>query len=245
MDFILEHEVLVIVLLHAAAFAAVLVLCSVRDGFGGDAVVTALMAAAVCFGVLLVCVLISNILGFIKQPWGMAATLIIPFAAAVKTGLARESESREEPTPPAAPVTRVTPVIPVAAATRTVFAAAPGPSLSTACATFFAAVSKFQEINGDGSIHINRNEDGQTIHFYGFYCNKEDMDCSRKLAAFLGTPGLRIVSVGDSFQYEVEVGCGDGFSLQPILAGMTHFLPGAAVTGRTELEDFCSLQFRT
>ena len=149
MDFILEHEVLVIVLLHAAAFAAVLVLCSVRDGFGGDAVVTALMAAAVCFGVLLVCVLISNILGFIKQPWGMAATLIIPFAAAVKTGLARESESREEPTPPAAPVTRVTPVIPVAAATRTVFAAAPGPSLSTACATFFAAVSKFQEINGD------------------------------------------------------------------------------------------------
>ncbi len=112
---------------------------------------------------------------------------------------------------------------------------------------FFGAVSSFQEINGTGNIMIRKNGDGKTIHLDAHYCNYEDRDCSNRIGAYLSFPGMFVTGCGDSFSFVLEkVECSDcDFGLPGIMAELRRSLPYAHITGQTNRDDFCSVQFQT
>lgn len=115
---------------------------------------------------------------------------------------------------------------------------------------FFGAVSDFQEVNGSGSVIIQKNDDGKTISFLGHYCNYENMDCAHRISSYLSFPGLYMPGSGESgdmFQYSLEkIECPDSeFGIQGIMSVLTSRLPNARITGQTSRDDFCSVQFQT
>lgn len=123
-------------------------------------------------------------------------------------------------------------------------------SMRSIYSQFFGAVCRFQEINGSGSIRIKKNKDGETVQFFGQYCNYENMDCSSRLGFYLSFPGLYMPGSGESgdlFQYSLEkVKCSDyEFGIQDILSELHNQLPHARITGQTSREDYCSVQFQT
>ena len=121
-------------------------------------------------------------------------------------------------------------------------------SMQSIYARFFGAVSSFQEKNGEGSVIIRKNDDGETILFNAHYCNHEYMDCSSRIRTeLLFYDGLYIIGSGDQFSYTLEkVKCPDSdFGIDVIISELKTSLPEAIITDKLVQDNLCSVQFRT
>lgn len=128
---------------------------------------------------------------------------------------------------------------------------APSITISLLYSRFFSAVNMMREPNGTGSIMVNRNAQDGTVKIHGHYCNYECLDCTNRIASYLSYPGFFIMGSDsedrDNINFELdEVSCTDSeFGVQSISQALYSSLPNATITGQTNRDDFCSVQFKT